>query len=174
MHELGLQPPEHRSLLRSGHKSVLDLHVGLQGDQYATAQGVLNWVGQWAPGREPERFEARLYDVLFRSEEPADADDWLADLNPGNLEVVTDALATPGLAQARAGDRCDGYCRSLSQSSLLKTGAPGLPWVAKVRQLDHQIAARGPSGSLLATLLAQACPLSDIARDPAHSPQVSA
>ena len=69
------------------------------------SQGVLNWVSQWAPGREPETFEARLYDVLFRSEDPADADDWLADLNPDNLEVVTDALATPELAKARAGDR---------------------------------------------------------------------
>ena len=70
-------------------------------------QGVLNWVGQWAPGREPEAFEARLYDVLFRSEDPADADDWLADLNPGNLEVVTGALATPGLAKATPGERCN-------------------------------------------------------------------
>ena len=71
-------------------------------------QGVLNWVGQWAPGREPEAFEARLYDVLFRSEEPGDvAGDWLADLNADSLEVVTDALATPGLAKAAVGDRCD-------------------------------------------------------------------
>ena len=64
-------------------------------------------MGQWAPGREPEAFEARLYDVLFRSEEPAVAEDWLGDLNAGNLEVVTDALATPVLAKAAVGDRCD-------------------------------------------------------------------
>ena len=70
-----------------------------------TLQGVLNWVGQWAPGHEPDAFEARLYDVLFRSEDPADADDWLADLNPDNLEVVIDALATPELAKAHVGDR---------------------------------------------------------------------
>ena len=28
-------------------------------------KGVLNWVGQPAPGTDPPRFEARLYDVLF-------------------------------------------------------------------------------------------------------------
>ena len=82
-------------------------------------QGVLNWVGQWAPGREPEAFEARLHDVLFRSEEPGDAEDWLGDLNAGNLEVVTDALATPGLAKAAVGDRCkatpDGACGHVTQ-----------------------------------------------------------
>ena len=41
--------------------------------------------------------------MLFRSEDPADADDWLADLNPENLEVATHALATPELAKARIG-----------------------------------------------------------------------
>ena len=34
-------------------------------------KGVLNWVGQPAPGQEPPRLEARLYDVLFKSQNPA-------------------------------------------------------------------------------------------------------
>ncbi len=46
------------------------------------AQGVLNWVGQAAPGQDPPSFEARLYDVLFTSQNPSAVDDWLADLNP--------------------------------------------------------------------------------------------
>lgn len=73
-----------------------------------SAQGILNWVGQPAPGQEPEPFEARLYDVLFNSEEPGalPADEWLADLNLGSLEVVRTALATPALARAAHGDRC--------------------------------------------------------------------
>ena len=36
-------------------------------------KGVLNWVGQPVPGQEPPRFEARLYDVLFRSQNLAAA-----------------------------------------------------------------------------------------------------
>ena len=69
-------------------------------------QGVLNWVGQWAPGQEPAPFEARLYDVLFNSREPGAQEAWLSDLNPGSLEVVRTALATPALAKASIGDRC--------------------------------------------------------------------
>lgn len=34
-------------------------------------KGVLNWVGQPAAGVEPPTFEARLYDVLFKSQNPA-------------------------------------------------------------------------------------------------------
>ena len=35
-------------------------------------QGVLSWVGQATPGREPPRFEARLYDRLFNTASVAD------------------------------------------------------------------------------------------------------
>ena len=62
-------------------------------------------MGQWAPGREPAAFEARLYDVLFNSEEPGAQEEWLSDLNPGSLEIVRTALASPALAKATHGDR---------------------------------------------------------------------
>lgn len=70
-------------------------------------QGVVNWVAQPAPGQDPPQFEARLYDVLFSSEEPAELDDWLADLNPASKEVLGNALANPVLAKAAVGSRCD-------------------------------------------------------------------
>ena len=70
-------------------------------------QGVLSWVGQVAPGREPAAFEARLYDVLFRTPSVADVgEEWLEDLNPDSLTTVQGALATPALAQAPIGARC--------------------------------------------------------------------
>ena len=69
-------------------------------------QGVLNWVAELAAGRPPPRVELRLYDVLFTGEDPAGVEDWLADLSPASLEVVTDALASPPLMAARPGDRC--------------------------------------------------------------------
>lgn len=68
-------------------------------------QGVLNWVAQTKPGVEPTKFEARLYDVLFKSQNPNDTEDWLADLNPDSLTVVKGAFANPQLAKAQAGDR---------------------------------------------------------------------
>lgn len=74
-------------------------------DKKKLPKGVLNWVGQPAPGRDPPRFEARLYDVLFKSQNPSAMDDWLADLNPHSLEVVRGAMATEQLAKAKPGDR---------------------------------------------------------------------
>ena len=68
-------------------------------------KGVLNWVGQPSPGSEPPRFEARLYDVLFSSSNPAALEEWLEDLNPASLEVVRGAYATPALAAAPPGER---------------------------------------------------------------------
>lgn len=69
-------------------------------------KGVVNWVAQPAPGQDPPVFEGRLYDVLFQSEEPAELDDWLADLNPSSKEVLPHAFANPALAKAAVGSRC--------------------------------------------------------------------
>jgi glutaminyl-tRNA synthetase len=51
--------------------------------------------------------EVRLYDRLFLKEDPDDADegrDFLANLNPDSLEVLTGCWVEPGLAKARAGN----------------------------------------------------------------------
>lgn len=66
-------------------------------------KGVLNWVGQPAPGQEPPCFEARLYDQLFTSANLPD--EWLKDLNPESLTVLSGGYATPHLAKAKVGDR---------------------------------------------------------------------
>ncbi|CAK0743004.1 hypothetical protein CVIRNUC_001436 [Coccomyxa viridis] len=69
-------------------------------------KGVLSWVGQATPGREPPRFEARLYDRLFNTASVADTgEDWLEDLNPKSLITVEGAMATPRLAAAAVGDK---------------------------------------------------------------------
>lgn len=39
--------------------------------------------------QEPHKVEVRLYDKLFKSEQPNSLDDWLADLNPDSLKVTT-------------------------------------------------------------------------------------
>ena len=83
------------------------------------AQGVLTWVGQAVPGQEPPRFEARLFDKLFRTSCVADLeDDWLEDLNTLSLITVEGALATPRLAAANAGDRCISCFPQLCSSRL--------------------------------------------------------
>jgi len=62
----------------------------------------------WVSARHCLQAEVRLYDHLFVSETPG-ADqpggDFIADLNPGSLEVLTDCRLEPNLAKARPGQR---------------------------------------------------------------------
>jgi hypothetical protein len=70
-------------------------------------QGVLNWVGRPAPGQEPFKFEARLYDTLFRGEDPSKlGDDWIQDLNPASRTVIRGAMATSPVEAGEVGTRC--------------------------------------------------------------------
>jgi glutaminyl-tRNA synthetase len=49
--------------------------------------------------------EVRLYDRLFKTEEPGKTDDYRTDLNPASLEVVRNAKVEPSAAQVEAGTR---------------------------------------------------------------------
>ena len=62
--------------------------------------GTLHWVS----AAHAVDVEARLYDRLFRDEEP-DQGDYRAALNPESLQVLPGAKGEPGLAEAPAGAR---------------------------------------------------------------------
>ena len=64
-------------------------------------RGTIHWVS--AAHSLPA--ELRLYDHLFLTEHPDQADDPLSDLNPASLEVLRSARVEPGLAAAEPGDR---------------------------------------------------------------------
>jgi glutaminyl-tRNA synthetase len=65
-------------------------------------KGTIHWVS--AP--HARTAEVRLYDRLFRSEDPgADGRDPLTDLNPDSLEVLRDCKVEPMLAEAAPGAR---------------------------------------------------------------------
>lgn len=49
--------------------------------------------------------EVRLYDYLFLTDDPDEGGDFIANLNPNSLEVLTSCLVEPSLADARVGDR---------------------------------------------------------------------
>ena len=51
------------------------------------------------------RAEIRLYDNLFLTEDPNEGGDYLKNLNPNSLEVLTDCLVEPALE----GPRCDRF-----------------------------------------------------------------
>ncbi|HVT05142.1 MAG TPA: glutamine--tRNA ligase/YqeY domain fusion protein [Thermoanaerobaculia bacterium] len=67
-------------------------------------KGTLHWVS--AP--QALDVEVRLYDRLFVNENPEggeDGKDFLANLNPHSLEVLTDCKLEPGIASAAVGSR---------------------------------------------------------------------
>ncbi|HUT48246.1 MAG TPA: glutamine--tRNA ligase/YqeY domain fusion protein [Alphaproteobacteria bacterium] len=62
-------------------------------------RGTLHWVA----AAHAIEGEVRLYDHLFADPDPGKARDWLEDLNPDSLKVVTNAKLEPALAQVPIG-----------------------------------------------------------------------
>ncbi len=63
-------------------------------------KGVLHWVNESAP-----KVEVRLYNRLFKSENPAGLrDEWLSDLNPESEVILKDARIEKAGAEAKKGD----------------------------------------------------------------------
>ena len=54
----------------------------------------------WVSARHALDCEVRLYDRLFRSENPEESGDFLADLNPNSLEFVKEAKLEPSVRSA--------------------------------------------------------------------------
>ena len=62
----------------------------------------------WLSAAHAVPVEVRLYDRLFATENPYEAEegqDFISNLNPSSLEIVADALVEPSLADAPAGSR---------------------------------------------------------------------
>ncbi len=67
-------------------------------------KGVIHWVSR----EHAVAVEARLYDRLFSTPDPADVpegEDWRKNINPKSLEVAASAAGEPSLREARPGDR---------------------------------------------------------------------
>jgi glutaminyl-tRNA synthetase len=59
----------------------------------------------WVSAAHAIDAEVRLYDTLFSKENPDEAEDFTANLNPNSLEVVANAKLEPSLASAASGSR---------------------------------------------------------------------
>ena len=64
-------------------------------------RGTLHWVS--AAHAVPA--EVRLYEQLFLTEDPEEGGDYIANLNPNSLRVISDCLVEPSLQEAAVGDR---------------------------------------------------------------------
>jgi glutaminyl-tRNA synthetase len=62
-------------------------------------KGTIHWVS--APHALDA--EVRLYDTLFTTARPDEADDWTTVINPGSLETLPGAKVEPSLGAAPAG-----------------------------------------------------------------------
>ncbi|MDP1742588.1 glutamine--tRNA ligase/YqeY domain fusion protein [Polaromonas sp.] len=80
---------------------IPDTKSGTPGSDSVKVKGVITWVGV----SDAVQAEVRLYDRLFTEAHPeADGKDFLENLNPSSLSVVT-AYVEPSLASATAGKR---------------------------------------------------------------------
>ena len=70
-------------------------------DANRKVKGTIHWVS----AAHAVQSEVRLYDRLFRSENPEEAGSFLADLNPDSLETIADARVEPSVASAADGSR---------------------------------------------------------------------
>jgi glutaminyl-tRNA synthetase len=80
---------------------IPDTKSGTPGSDAVKVKGVITWVGV----NDAVQAEVRLYDRLFTEAHPeADGKDFLENLNPNSLSVVT-AYVEPSLASVEAGER---------------------------------------------------------------------
>ncbi|GMI70684.1 ovule abortion 9 [Hibiscus trionum] len=91
-------------ILADDNETVLEIRAEYDPSKKSKPKGVLHWVAEPSPGVDPLKVEVRLFDRLFNSENPAELDDWLADLNPNSKVVIPTAFAVPALANAAVGD----------------------------------------------------------------------
>ena len=73
---------------------------GMKPEGRPKPKGIIHWVS----ARHAITAPVRLYDRLFLNEDPEDGDgDFISNLNPNSLEVLTDARLEPSLNDAPAG-----------------------------------------------------------------------
>ena len=59
----------------------------------------------WVSAAHAIPAEVRIYDRLFNNPDPEASGDFIADLNPNSLQVLTDCLVEPSLQDAQPGDK---------------------------------------------------------------------
>lgn len=91
-------------ILADDNETILEIRAEYDPSKKTKPKGVLHWVAQPAHEVDPLKVEVRLFDRLFLSENPAELDNWLGDLNPHSKEVIPNAFGLPSLRDAKVGD----------------------------------------------------------------------
>eukprot|EP00899_Mesostigma_viride_P004950 jgi/Mesvir1/14456/Mv11503-RA.2 len=92
------------AIMAADGTTVQELRATYDASKSSKPKGVLHWVS-CAPGTDPLKVEVRIYDTLFKSEDPNSLDKWLDDISQESEQVVQGALAVPPIANAKPGDK---------------------------------------------------------------------
>lgn len=92
-------------VLADDNKSIVEIRVEYDPSKKTKPKGVIHWVAEPSREVDPLSIEVRLFDKLFNSENPAEHEDWLSDVNPQSKVVISGAYAVPSLRDAAMGDR---------------------------------------------------------------------
>ncbi|HKE86252.1 MAG TPA: glutamine--tRNA ligase/YqeY domain fusion protein [Vicinamibacterales bacterium] len=94
-------------VVKDASGEIVELRATIDTDSLrgATATRRVKGTIHWVSAAHAVDADVRLYDRLFRSEDPAAGRDPLDDLNPASLEVLTHCKVEPSLASAAPGTR---------------------------------------------------------------------
>lgn len=96
------------NVIKNDQGEIIELHCTYDpetrsgtGTSTKKVKGTIHWVS----AKHAINPEVRLYDRLFTVENPGVEDNWLNNINPNSLEIISDALVEPYLKDSKPGDR---------------------------------------------------------------------
>uniref|UniRef100_A0A7N0UU53 glutamine--tRNA ligase n=1 Tax=Kalanchoe fedtschenkoi TaxID=63787 RepID=A0A7N0UU53_KALFE len=92
-------------ILADDNQTIVEIRAEYDPLRKTKPKGVLHWVAEPSPGVHPLNVEVRLFEKLFLSENPAELENWLGDLNPHSKQVISEAYASPILEDSAVGDK---------------------------------------------------------------------
>ncbi|KAG5236897.1 glutamine--tRNA ligase [Salix suchowensis] len=92
-------------VLADDNETIVEIWAEYDHSKKTKPKGVIHWVSEPSREVDPLSIEVRLFDKLFKSENPAELGDWLADVSLHSKVVIYGAYAVPSLRDAAIGDK---------------------------------------------------------------------
>jgi glutaminyl-tRNA synthetase len=95
-------------IIKDDNGQVVELHCTYDADTKSgtgTSKKKVKGTIHWVSAGHALKAEVRLYDRLFKIEDPGSEENWLDFINPDSLEIIPDALIEPSLGESKPGNR---------------------------------------------------------------------
>ena len=95
-------------MIKNKAREVVKLHCTYDPDSKSggpASNRKVKGTSHWVEATQALPVQVRIYEHLFRSENPEAAGGFIADINPDSIEILSDSLAEPGLKSAFPGER---------------------------------------------------------------------